>query len=177
MYGVAQTRTRLLGRRTLNPQAAKQVLSECAIPTSRQNWLQIQYLNPLPVARAPRFKALTHPNDALVSRRSTGKTPLIAKLSEDVWSLSHSLKNSYNVPHSVLRNGKRSETYLNLARTQSQNLSQGPALECQHRNLSQIPRQNQSQSTPNHHSHLNRQGQSEPAKPVPKSEPAKSEPA
>ena len=35
MYGVAQTRTRLLGRRTLNPQAAKQVLSECAIPTSR----------------------------------------------------------------------------------------------------------------------------------------------
>ena len=52
MYGVAQTRTRLLGRRTLNPQAAKQVLSECAIPTSRQNLLQIQYLNPLPVARA-----------------------------------------------------------------------------------------------------------------------------
>ena len=37
VYGVAQTRTRLLGRRTLNPQAAKQVLSECAIPTSRQN--------------------------------------------------------------------------------------------------------------------------------------------
>ena len=56
MYGVAQTRTRLLGRRTLNPQAVKQVLSECAIPTSRQNLLQIEYLNPLPVARAPRFK-------------------------------------------------------------------------------------------------------------------------
>ena len=52
MYGVAQIRTRLLGRRTLNPQAAKQVLNECAIPTSRQNLLQIQYLNPLPVARA-----------------------------------------------------------------------------------------------------------------------------
>ena len=49
---VAQTRTRLLGRRTLNPQAVKQVLSECAIPTSRQNLPQIQYLNPLPVARA-----------------------------------------------------------------------------------------------------------------------------
>ena len=46
MYGVAQTRTRLLGRRTLNPQAVKQVLSECAIPTSRQNLLQIQYLSP-----------------------------------------------------------------------------------------------------------------------------------
>ena len=44
VYGVAQTRTRLLGRRTLNPQAAKQVLSECAIPTSRQNLLQIQLL-------------------------------------------------------------------------------------------------------------------------------------
>ena len=52
MYGVAQTRTRLLGRRTLNPQAVKQVLSECAIPTSRQNLSQIQYLNPLPVAPA-----------------------------------------------------------------------------------------------------------------------------
>ena len=48
VYGVAQTRTRLLGRRTLNPQAAKQVLSKCAIPTSRQNLLQIQYLNPKP---------------------------------------------------------------------------------------------------------------------------------
>ena len=46
MYGVAQTRTRLLGRRTLNPQAAKQVLSECAIPTSRQNLVQIGYINP-----------------------------------------------------------------------------------------------------------------------------------
>ena len=46
VYGVAQTRTRLLGRRTLNPQAVKQVLSECAIPTSRQNLLQIQYFNP-----------------------------------------------------------------------------------------------------------------------------------
>ena len=56
MYGVAQTRTRLLGRRTLRPQAAKQVLSECAIPTSRQNLLQIQLLNPLPVARGPRVK-------------------------------------------------------------------------------------------------------------------------
>ena len=56
VYGVAQTRTRLLGRRTLNPQAVKQVLSECAIPTSRQNLLQIQYLSPFPVARAPRFK-------------------------------------------------------------------------------------------------------------------------
>ena len=53
MYGVAQTRTRLLGRRTLRP---KQVLSECAIPTSRQNLLQIGYLNPLPVARAPGSK-------------------------------------------------------------------------------------------------------------------------
>ena len=59
MYGVAQTRTRLLGRRTLNPQAAKQVLSECAILTSRQNLLQIQYLNPLPVAHAPPAK-VTH---------------------------------------------------------------------------------------------------------------------
>ena len=48
MYGVAQTRTRLLGRRTLSPQAVKQVLSECAIPTSRQNLLQIQYLTPKP---------------------------------------------------------------------------------------------------------------------------------
>ena len=48
MYGVAQTRTRLLGRRTLRPQAAKQVLSKCAIPTSRQNLVQIQYLNPKP---------------------------------------------------------------------------------------------------------------------------------
>ena len=56
MYGVAQTRTRLLGRRTLNPQAVKQVLSECAIPTSRQNLLQIQLLNPLPVAGAPGVK-------------------------------------------------------------------------------------------------------------------------
>ena len=46
VYGVAQTRTRLLGRRTLRPQAAKLVLSECAIPTSHQNLLQIQYLNP-----------------------------------------------------------------------------------------------------------------------------------
>ena len=46
VYGVAQTRTRLLGRRTLSPQAVKQVLSECAIPTSRQNLLQIQYLSP-----------------------------------------------------------------------------------------------------------------------------------
>ena len=46
VYGVAQTRTRLLGRRTLNPQAVKQVLSECAIPTSRQNLVQIPYLNP-----------------------------------------------------------------------------------------------------------------------------------
>ena len=100
-----------------------------------------------------RSAALTHPNDALVSRRSTGKTPLIAKLSEDVWTLLHSLKNSYTVPHSVLRNGKRSETYLNLARTQSQNLSQGPALECQHRNFSQIPRQNQSQCTTSNAAH------------------------
>ena len=56
MYRVAQTRTRLLGRRTLRPQAAKQVLSECAISTSRQNLLQIQYLNPLLVARAPGVK-------------------------------------------------------------------------------------------------------------------------
>ena len=56
MYGVAQTRTRLLGRRTLNPLAAKQVLSECAIPTSRQNLVQIQYLYlkpDVPVAHAP----------------------------------------------------------------------------------------------------------------------------
>ena len=59
MYGVAQTRTRLLGRRTLNPQAAKHVLSECAIPTSRQNLSQIQYLNPLPVARASRGSKVT----------------------------------------------------------------------------------------------------------------------
>ena len=59
VYGVAQTRTRLLGRRTLNPQAVKQVLSECAIPTSRQNLLQIQYLNPLPVARAPSGSKVT----------------------------------------------------------------------------------------------------------------------
>ena len=63
MYGVAQTRTRLLGRRTLNPQAAKQVLSECAIPTSRQNLLQIQLLNPLPVARAPGSKATAVVNE------------------------------------------------------------------------------------------------------------------
>ena len=57
MYGVAQTRTRLLGRRTLNPQAVKQVLSECAIPTSRQNLLQIQYLKPVSgCARPSRFK-------------------------------------------------------------------------------------------------------------------------
>ena len=60
VYGVAQTRTRLLGRRTLNPQAVKQVLSECAIPTSRQNLLQIQYLNPLPVARAPYGSKVTY---------------------------------------------------------------------------------------------------------------------
>ena len=58
MYGVAQTRTRLLGRRTLNPQAAKQVLSECAILTSRQNLVQIPYLSlnrmyPVAHARAP----------------------------------------------------------------------------------------------------------------------------
>ena len=55
VYGVAQTRTRLLGRRTLNPQASKQVLSECAIPTSRQNLVQIPYLSPnrmYPVAHA-----------------------------------------------------------------------------------------------------------------------------
>ena len=55
MYGVAQTRTRLLGRRTLNPQAVKQVLSECAISTSRQNLAQILIINPnrmYPVAHA-----------------------------------------------------------------------------------------------------------------------------
>ena len=64
VYGVAQTRTRLLGRRTLNPQAAKQVLSEfeCAIPTSRQNLLQIQLLSPFPVARAPRGSKVTLPD-------------------------------------------------------------------------------------------------------------------
>ena len=37
------------------------LLDECAIPTSRQNLPQIQYLNPLPVARAPlRFKGHLH---------------------------------------------------------------------------------------------------------------------
>ena len=41
---VAQTRTWLLGRRTLRPR----LLDECAIPTSRQNLVQIQYLNPKP---------------------------------------------------------------------------------------------------------------------------------
>ena len=39
MYGGARPRTRLLGRRTLRPQAARRV---CNFPTSRQNLLQIQ---------------------------------------------------------------------------------------------------------------------------------------
>ena len=42
----------VIGETNTQPQVAKQVLSECAIPTSRQNLPQIQYLNPLPVARA-----------------------------------------------------------------------------------------------------------------------------
>ena len=74
MYGVAQTRTRLLGRRTLNPQAVKQVLSECAIPTSRQNLVQIEYLNPnrmCPVAHAREFPPKCLP--ALLSEEAPGK--------------------------------------------------------------------------------------------------------
>ena len=74
MYGVAQTRTRLLGRRTLRPQAAKQVLSECAIPTSRQNLLQIQYLNPLPVARASAVQRSRLQSSKWVARRSEEAT-------------------------------------------------------------------------------------------------------
>ena len=40
VYGVAQTRTRLLGRRTLNPQAAKQVLSECTLTHNTLNHME-----------------------------------------------------------------------------------------------------------------------------------------
>ena len=48
MYGGGPPRTRLLGRRTIRPKAARRV---CHPP--------IQYLNPLPVARAPRSSKVT----------------------------------------------------------------------------------------------------------------------
>ena len=59
VYGVAQTRTRLLGRRTLNPQAAKQVrvcYPDCILPAKTCYAYVIvtykfRYLNPLPVTR------------------------------------------------------------------------------------------------------------------------------
>ena len=49
VYGVAQTPTQLLGRQRSDPS----LLDERATSTSRQNLLQIQYLNRFPVARAP----------------------------------------------------------------------------------------------------------------------------
>ena len=83
MYGVAQTRTRLLGRRTLNPQAAKQVLSECAISTSRQNFATNSAFKPASCCARPgsKVRCETHNFD---DRRGVGRDSVM--LLRELWN-------------------------------------------------------------------------------------------
>ena len=62
---------------------------------------------------------LVTPGDELVSRRLTrsGK-PLNEKLSDDIWILFQCIKGGMLVPRSVLKNGKRGISYLDVSRSQ-----------------------------------------------------------
>ena len=63
---------------------------------------------------------LVTPGHELVSRRLTwsGK-PLKEKLSDDIWILFRCIKGGMLVPRSVLKNGKRGISYLDVSRSQS----------------------------------------------------------
>ena len=59
MYRGAQPCTRLLGRRTLRPQAARRVHGHWSVPSglpAKTSYKVDQLINPLPVARAPGVK-------------------------------------------------------------------------------------------------------------------------
>ena len=59
---------------------------------------------------------LTSEGDELVSRRDTRKNPLNKKFADDVIALMFCLKNESAVPRSLLKNGKRSKSYLEASR-------------------------------------------------------------
>ena len=64
-----------------------------------------------------RLKGLVHVGDELVSRRCTSRgKPLPVKLSEDVCSLVHCLKNDLPAPRCIIKNGKRDRAYLESSR-------------------------------------------------------------
>ena len=68
-----------------------------------------------------RMRNKTLIGDELVSRRCTSRgKPLPVKLSEDVYSLIHCLKNNLPVPRNVIKNGKRDKAYLESSRAAAQ---------------------------------------------------------
>ena len=84
-------------------------------PTDRLLLLRDRFFEEL------RLKGLTHVGDELVSRRCTSRgKPLPVKLSEDVYSLIHCLKNNLPVPRNVTKNGKRDRAYLESSRAAAQ---------------------------------------------------------
>ena len=66
-------------------------------------------------------------SDSLVSRRDSKKKPLGIKLAEDVVSLIGCVKNSQDVPRSLLKNGKRSREYLDSQRKTEATLTSEPS--------------------------------------------------
>ena len=70
---------------------------------------------------------LAFDSDSRVSRRDSKKKPLGIKLAEDVVSLIGCVKNSQDVPRSLLKNGKRSREYLDSQRKTEATLTSEPS--------------------------------------------------
>ena len=52
---------------------------------------------------------LANPKDILVGRKESAINPLNIKLSEDIWTIMHSIRNDTIIPRTLLKNGKRSK--------------------------------------------------------------------
>ena len=71
-------------------------------------------------------KGLGNEGDELVSRRCSGRKSLSVKLSEDICSLLHCLKNNSHIPRSIIKNGKRDKNYLDASRALCMSQSSQP---------------------------------------------------
>ena len=89
--------------------------------------------------RSATMGGLAADGDSLVSRRDTRKNPLRHKLADDITSLLYCLKNNSKVPRSLLKNGKRSTTYLESSRQSELVSSQTNSTTNSHPPLTQPP--------------------------------------